>query len=789
MVTGRVPFEGDTPFTIGVKHKSEMPKDPKELNAQIPEDLSSVIMRCLEKAKEKRYQSAGEVRSELENIERGIPTTERIVPKRKPITSREITVTFGLKKLFFPAIIVVALIIAAVAIWQLLPKKEAIPLAPSDEPSLVVMYFKNNTGDENLDIWRSALSDSLITDLSQSKYIRVLSRDKLLSILKQMNILEAEDYSLEDLKQVAERGGVNHILQGTYNKAGDTFRIDITLQETSTMELIGSERVEGKGEESIFPMVDELTRRIKANFKLSEQEIASDIDMKIGTITTSSPEAYKYYIEAATYHDKGDNRTAITFYKKAIEIDPEFATAYRSMGIAYSNLGYEAESRKYRKKAFELSDRVSDRERYRNEAEFYITRSKTYDKAIEAYKKLFELYPDDSGGRNNLGRLYTDLEQWDKAIEQFEILIQRKEVTYYPYVNIAEVYIYKGMYDKATQILKYYLDNFSDNAWIHALLAYNYIFQGKYDLALEEASKTLSLDPKHIWAREMKGNIPLYRGNLIEAEKEYQVLLESEETVAKAWGINQLAWLRLLQGKFEKSKDLAKQGIELMKEAGQKGWESSYRRFLADLYLKSGNHEAALEECNKALSISIELVSLGGQMNALYGKGLAYIKMKSKDKAHETAEKLKELIEEEEGLNKELMRIYFRLMGMIELEGENFPKAIEHFKKALSLLPYRQASDHSSFIDALASAYYKAGDLEKAREEYERITSLAIGRLGYGDIYAKSFYMVGKIYEQKGWKGKAIEHYEEFLDLWKNADPGIAEVGDAKKRLAGLKNQ
>ncbi|MGB6865902.1 MAG: serine/threonine-protein kinase, partial [Candidatus Aminicenantaceae bacterium] len=94
MVIGRVPFEGDTPFTIGMKHKGETPKNPKELNTQISDDLNRVILRCLEKEKERRYQNAGEVRSELTNIEKGIPTTERIVPERKPLTSREITVQF-----------------------------------------------------------------------------------------------------------------------------------------------------------------------------------------------------------------------------------------------------------------------------------------------------------------------------------------------------------------------------------------------------------------------------------------------------------------------------------------------------------------------------------------------------------------------------------------------------------------------------------------------------------------------------------------------------------------------
>jgi tetratricopeptide (TPR) repeat protein len=90
-------------------------------------------------------------------------------------------------------------------------------------------------------------------------------------------------------------------------------------------------------------------------------------------------------------------------------------------------------------------------------------------------------------------------------------------------------------------------------------------------------------------------------------------------------------------------------------------------------------------------------------------------------------------------------------------------------------------------MEPLALAYYKMGDLATAQEEYEKITSLSSGRIYYGDIYAKSFYMLGKIYEQKGWKGKAIEHYEKFLDLWKDADADIPEAEDARKRLAGLK--
>jgi tetratricopeptide (TPR) repeat protein len=126
-------------------------------------------------------------------------------------------------------------------------------------------------------------------------------------------------------------------------------------------------------------------------------------------------------------------------------------------------------------------------------------------------------------------------------------------------------------------------------------------------------------------------------------------------------------------------------------------------------------------------------------------------------------------------------------MGMIELEKNNYSKAIEFFKKELPLL---SATSSSRLPHAYSTglAYYRAGDLENARREYERIVSLTSGRQAFGDLYAKSFYMLGKIYEQQDNKDKAIENYEKFLELWKDADPGFAEVEDARKRLAGLKS-
>jgi len=786
MVTGRVPFEGDTPFTIGVKHKSEMPKDPKELNSQLPEDLNLVILRCLEKDKENRYQSAGEVRAELTRIEKGIPTTEIEIPKKKPLTSREITVTFGLKKLFIPAIAVFALVIAAIAIWQLLPKKEAIPVIPSDKPSLAIMYFKNNTGDNSLDHWSVALSDLLITDLSQSKYIKILSGEKLNQIFARLNLLESRSYSSDVLKEVASRGGVETVLLGNFTKAGNSFRINITLQDGKTGELIASDMAEGLGEDSFYNMVDDLTRKIKKNLKLSSEQIASDFDKEVGKITTSSPEAYRYYNEGRKYHLKLEYEKSIESMEKAIAIDPEFAMAYRSLGVSYSNLGKYMEAKKYIQKAMELSDRLTEREKLNIQGYFYNQSDFTYDKAIEAYNKLLKLYPEDTIVSHNIALIYNNIEEWDKAIEHFETARKANTDFILTYTNLAISYKRKGMYDKAIEVYEDCIRDFPDDPRGHSNLAYLYTFQGKYDLALNEMDKAIAINP--IWS---KASIYHLMGDYVKAEEGYKKFLNLAN---ERYHLNARKWLEILyrtQGKFNEAENQAQQGVELTKKLRLElsNWKLGYHRTLAYLYVKLGLPEEALKEQNKAWNVSVENPWIYDQILNLWIRGWIYTEIKSIDKAQKTAEELRNLVQK--SLYKKYIRYYHQLMGLIELKKKNYTKAIDYLNKAISLMPYPSSwtESYAFYMNYLALAYYESGDLDKAQEEYERITYLTTGRLSYGDIYAKSFYMLGKIYEQKGNTAKAIEHYEKFLDLWKDADLGIPEVEDARKRLSALKGE
>ncbi len=518
MLTGRVPFEGNTPFSVALKQKSEAPPNPRTVTPQIPEDLSNLILRCLEKQRSRRYQSAADVLVELDKIEKGIPTTDRILPRRKPITSREITVKFNLRKLYLPGLVLIALAIAAVIVTRLFPRKTLAP-GQAEKPSLAVIYFENNTGDKNLDYWRKALSDLLITDLMQSRYIKVSSAESLYDILKGLNLLEAGPYSRDDLRRIAVRSGVENILVGKYARAGDIFRIDAVLQKASTGEPVGPpQRVQGKGQESFFSLVDELTKNIKTSLKLTPEEIASDNDKEVGKITTSSPEAYKFYSEGRKYHLMGDDTQSISLMEKALAIDPDFAMAYRSIAISYGDLGLSSERARCLQKAFELRSRSSERERYIIEGDYYLQSEKTYDKAIDVYNKLLERYPDDRLGLSKLAWLYGDLEQRDKVIEICEAAIKYGAEDIYTYEYLATAYEDEGLFDKAVELLQGYLKNISDNLDIRLELSDAYFYQKKFDAALAEVEKAYTLDPTNSSYFLYKGAIYLYQGDLFKAE-------------------------------------------------------------------------------------------------------------------------------------------------------------------------------------------------------------------------------------------------------------------------------
>ena len=788
MATGRVPFEGETALGVVMKHKAEAPKSPKQLNPHIPDDLTGVILKCLEKDPAKRYQTAADVGAELGRIEKGIPTNERLVPERKTLTSREITVTLRFKKLFGPAL---AAVVVALFLWHPWSRRGGLPPSPSDKPSIAVLYFENNTGDEKLDHWRKGISDLLITDLTQSKYLKVLGGDRLSSILSKMGQAEAKSFSSEVLKEVAAQGGVDRIARGSYSKAGETLRIDLTIQDGRSGEPIATHRVEGKGEESIFPMVDELTNWTKASLNLSAEQVAGDAGTKIGQLTTSSPEAYRFYLEGRKVFQAGQYQRSIEFMEKALALDPGFAMAFASMAVAYGNVGKREERDKYFQEALKLSERLPEKERLRIQGTFLMNRTSTYDQAIATLEKLVSLYPGADEARValvNLGVLCSRTEDWDQAIEHYEAAIDAGQKTAPSFGGLATAYMARGEYDKAGKIYGDWIQRYPDNAMAVWGLGELHALQGQFGPALTEADKAAAIDPTYTKARfyHLMWDFP-------RAEDAYKKWMGQVSQSSHLDARLQLERLYRTLGKAEEAKGQIRLGVELAEELDSEEYRAWLQYELAHHHLRAGRYREALEAVAKSgLSerVSKQDTATSSEADVQFMlqalKGWIYAEMGRMAEARGAADDIKKLADT--SLFKKRIRDYHFLMGIIQLKGKDHPGAIESFKKAVALLPhpFDFNSDNALYMYHLARAYDESGDLEKARGGFEDLVSFIAGRPNWGDLYALSYYRLGRIYEKQGIGAKAKENYVRFLDLWKDADPGLPEVEDARKRLAGL---
>jgi len=361
---------------------------------------------------------------------------------------------------------------------------------------------------------------------------------------------------------------------------------------------------------------------------------------------------------------------------------------------------------------------------------------------------------------------------------------RNKDKHLFSYINLADTYEAQDMYDRAIDIYEEYIRNIDDNITIRRLLALLYIDYGKLDLAWSEAEKAAAHNPEDPYIFRLFGDLHFY-GNFMEAEKEYRKLLETKSEHFHRPGAGRLATLYLTQGRFQDAIEQLKYRIEVAHERGEMTWAAWAHMYMSYIYWKSGDLERAKEHNEMCWQIAVDEESVFYQRMALLSKGLIYTAVGKMDEAVGAADELKASIQK--SMNTKLMRLYYYLMGQIEIKRQNYSAAIECAEKALSLLSYGPLTWRADFRDALSRAYYESGELEKARENYKKITLLTSGRAWCGDIYAKAFYMLGKIYEEQGDAADASENYEKFLDLWKDADPGIAEVEDAKKRLASLR--
>ncbi|MCK4766425.1 MAG: protein kinase [Candidatus Aminicenantes bacterium] len=788
MITGQLPFLGDNIMGTIYSIVNNDYEPVSAFRSDVPEELEQLIDIALSKDPGQRFQNTAHLVMELRKLKNtgasGFTTTKREITKSRLRTGT--TGKTALSRRFMIPLIFFLIAFIIIAGYFLLKEKPGTGESLTktvNKLSLAVVYFENKSGDESLDNWREAFSELLTTDLSQSKYLHVLRSDQVYGIFKKLNILEAQRYSAADLKKIAQKGRVNRIIKGSYIKAGDDFVITAMLIDSDSGETISSLSVRAQGEKNIFSKLDELTREIKLGLDINPGQVAADIDGRIGKITTTSPEAYKNYIEGIKYHNKGLYRKAIQHLEKALEIDPGFAAAYRKTAKAYSNLRYDGKHDEYLKKAFELRHRVSERERLVIEEDYYSQNEKTYNEAVESLQALLRLYPDDLLGNYHLGSLYENIEEWDKALEPLKVCMNNDDPFFGAYSAVGRIYMHKGMYEKAREVLENSIDRVANKSRIHRELAVLYRNRGMYDQALNEIGNAAALGFPPDYAIVVAGDIYFCRGDLEEALREYRKLAQEKGSRAKIIYMMRMASVSFLQGKFDSQKASFEKLIEMAKAAKVR-WIEHYARYgLAGIFRKNGNPRAALQEYGSIWQSAAADGNMDEQRNVSWNKGLTHLEMGALKEAREDAEQLKLLIET--GAQPGKIRYYYHLFGEIAAKKKDFPRAVDYFNKALSgLPPYWDI--RLVFLYSLADVFFQAGDMEKAKETFEKVISFrGNARVNYSELVPRSFYKLGKIYREMGLKTAALNSYKKFVELWKDSDPRFQPL--VKEARQGIK--
>jgi serine/threonine protein kinase/tetratricopeptide (TPR) repeat protein len=796
MVTGRVPFEGETALSVAMKHKGETPRNPKEFNAHIPEDLSALILKCLEKNKEKRFQSAEALGSELGNIARGLPTTERAIPGRKPLTSREITVKFSLRKLLFPALVVGVLIIAAaLLIWNPWSQKAAVS-APKIENSIAVISFENQTGDTSFDYLRKAIPDLLITSLERRGELYVATWERMLDLLAQLGHKDVEVIDRNLGFELCRLEGIQAIVVGSYIKAGETFATDVKVLDVGTKRILKSCSSRGEGASSIINrQIDELTKEISEGIGLTGKGSGPE-EMRMADVTTSSMEAYRYYLEGREDLDRQYYEEARVALEKAVELDPDFAMANAALALSYYALQNIGAGENALKKAKELSLKTTEKERLLIEA-FYAARiekdsekwlgltqlmaekfprdkgpifnlgvryyfDRAYDKAITQFTKVLQLDPNFGEAYNMLGYAYSDLDDFSKAVEHFKKYVALNPDEANPLDSLAEAYFWMGKMDEATAGYKEVLEIKPDFDSPYFAVGYIHALKEEPAEAMRWFDKLIAVTPPGIrregflWRgfyRYLLGSQKGCVSDLLEAEK------FSEP--GYVWGVPFINWMRAFihydRGELEQSRSHNEKWLE---------------EFIAELPARKFYYQGAYR----------------------FLLGLLEIKAGHLDAAEKILTELKTIHNEMTPYRKQWVAFYIKFLGAeLALEGGFPERAIAIFEEKT---PFRNESMgfYSSWIlnnlpimkDVVPRAYERMDDIDNAIVAYEKLIVLDLGTPDRRLIHPKYHYKLAKLYEKKGWKSKAIEQYTKFLELWEDADPGLPDVEDAKKRLSAL---
>ncbi len=442
--TGSRPFEGATNAILfdAILNKAPMPAHQR--NPKIPAELERIIDRLLEKDRALRYQSPADLRADLKRVERDSgPTRSVVVPAQSPPASQPANRPADRARMLGIAAAVVAVIAGGVFLWQ---RMQAKPL--TDKDVLVLAEFTNTTNDSVFD---GTLREALSVQLDQSPFLKAMSDEQVQQDLKLMGRSPTERITNPIAREICQREGEKATIGGSIANLGKTYAITLQATNCATGDSLAREQAEAEDKDHVLKAVASAARAIRAKLGESLSSIQKQAGDENNAVTTQSLEAFQAFALGAQQFRQGTLLASIPFFKQATERDPNFAMAWLFLGTAYAVAGGGA-STGYLQKAFDLRDRVSERERYYITVFYYQNATRQWDKAVEAEQLWMQAYPRSLLPRTMRGLLHRTAGEFEDALQESKAAYDLEPRNNATVGNLINNYVSTDRFDEAKAV-------------------------------------------------------------------------------------------------------------------------------------------------------------------------------------------------------------------------------------------------------------------------------------------------------------------------------------------------
>ncbi len=713
MATGRQAFSGPSIEALQNAILSGSPTPALQLNPDLPPRLEAIIGKCLQRDRELRYQRAADVREDLEKVKR-----EAEHPLRRKRTLLTTAAVVGLA------------LLAGGLYWR---SHKAVAFSRKD--TVVVADFDNHTGDAVLD--GDTLKTALAKHLEQSRFLNVLSDEKVSATLKLMNSPNAR-LTKEVARDVCQRSDSKALLAGSIGAVGEHYLITLTALNCQTGDTLASASAEAENRNEVIKKVNQVANQVREQLGESLTPLEKS-DKQLEEVTTPSLEALQAFSRARRVQMTGE-ADPIPYLQRALELDPNFAAAYALLGAAYQNKEQSTLALSNYQKAYELRDRVSPRERLNIEGHYYDAVTGEKEKAIQSYKELSLNDPGDFKPHQNLSSIYADLGQYENAVEEAQKTIQLVPDNLGPYATLIFSFNAMGQLDKAKATFEDARSRKLDDPNLRLY---------RYDTAFLQGDETV-MGEEMSWAMGKAG-----------AED----LLLSSQSDTEAY-----------RGRFEKARQLSRRAMESARRADAletgAGWKANEALREAEI----GDKARALQTATQAMAL-------------MPGKDVRVITALTLARSGKAvqAQKLVDKLNHEFPLDT-MMQGYSlpTIRAAIQLENNDPAKAIEILQVTS---PYELGNAslkglYPAYIRG--EAYLKIGQGQQAAAEFQKILDHPGIVLNFV-TGALARLQLGRAQAMMGNPQAARKSYQEFFELWKGADPDLPILKVARVEYEKLK--